>query len=123
VAASEKLRLIAGMVAVLLCTCLLCARESDEIYTVGNGVTSPRVIRQVSPEHPSRGFRIQGTVLIGLIVTAKGEPEEVHVVRSLDKEVDQSAMDAVRQWRFEPGTKDGKPVAVRINVEIRFHDM
>jgi len=44
-------------------------------------------------------------------------------MRSLDKDIDQAAVDAVRQWRFDPAKKEGKPVAVRVSVEIRFHDM
>jgi protein TonB len=98
-------------------------QKADDVYTVGDGVTSPRLIHQVEPEHPRQGFRVTGTVLIGLIVNSKGEPDDVHVVRSLEKEIDQSAVDAVKQWRFQAATKDGKPVAVRISVEIRFHDM
>jgi TonB family protein len=97
--------------------------EDEKIYTVGNGVTTPRVTHQVDPEHPARGFRISGTVLIGLVITSKGEPKEVHVVRSLEKDVDDAAVEAVKQWHFDPATKDGKPVAVKMNVEIRFHDM
>jgi protein TonB len=97
--------------------------EEEKVYTVGNGVTTPRVTHQVDPEHPARGFRISGAVLIGLVITSKGEPKEVHVVRSLEKDVDAAAVEAVKQWHFAPATKDGKPVAVRIDVEIRFHDM
>jgi protein TonB len=41
----------------------------------------------------------------------------------LDKDVDQSALDAVKQWRFQPAKKDGKAVAVRITIEIQFRDM
>jgi TonB family protein len=111
-----------GLIALTLATALP-AQKSDEVYSAGNGVTSPRIVRQVTPEHPPQDFRISGTVLIGLIVNSKGEPEEVHVIRSLEKAVDQCAIDAVKQWRFEPGTKDGRPVAVRISVEIRFHDL
>jgi TonB family protein len=97
--------------------------EKEPVYELGHGVVAPRVTHQVAPEHPARGFRISGTVLIGLIVTSKGEPDDVHVIRSLEKDVDQSAVDAVKQWRFDPATKDSKPVAVKISVEIRFHDM
>jgi TonB family protein len=104
---------------------IACAQqaEDEKIYTVGNGVTTPRVTHQVDPEHPARGFRISGTVLIGLVITSHGEPKDVHVVRSLEKDVDQAAVDAVKQWHFEPAMKEGKPGAVRISVEIRFHDM
>ncbi len=90
---------------------------------MGPGVTPPRVVRQVQPEHPTKGFRISGTVGIGLIVSSAGEPKDVHVVKSLEKDVDQSAVDAVQKWRFEPARKDGQPVAVKVSVEIRFHDM
>jgi protein TonB len=99
------------------------ASQAEQVYELGSGIAPPRPVHQVSPEHPAKGFRVSGTVLIGLIVSSKGEPGEVHVIRSLEKDVDQSAVDAVKQWRFEPAMKDGQPVAVRISVEIRFHDM
>jgi protein TonB len=99
------------------------APAEEEVYQVGAGVSQPRVIQQVQPEHPAKGFRISGTVLIGLVVGSNGAPRDVHVVKSLEKEIDQSAVDAVQKWRFEPAKKDGKPVAVKVSVEIRFHDM
>lgn len=120
-----KRRIAIGLASLALTALMLPAqpaqKKDDEIYNVGNGVTSPRLARQVEPEYPKQGFRITGTVLIGLIVNAKGEPENVHVARTLDKDVDQAAIEAVRQWRFEPATKEGKAVAVKISVEIRFH--
>lgn len=100
------------------------SEENDEqVYEPGPGITPPKVLHQVSPEHPSEGFRIAGTVLIGLVVSSRGEPKNVHVIKSLDKGVDQNAVEAVRQWRFEPAKKAGEPVAVRLSIEIRFHDM
>ena len=45
------------------------------------------------------------------------------MLKGLDKDVDQSAVAAVEQWRFAPAQKDGKPVAVRITLEIAFHEM
>jgi periplasmic protein TonB len=100
--------------------------ENDEpVFDLGDGITPPRVIHQVNPKPDSgtRGFRITGEVLIALIVSSRGLPVNVHVVRSVDGEIDASAVEAVRQWRFEPARKDGKPVAVRVTVEIRFHDL
>lgn len=109
----------------LLAAGLLAAQVDEPVFDPGPGVTSPKVIRQVNPqEDPGRqGFRLSGVVLIGLVVSAKGMPMEVHVVRSLDPGVDKSAVEAVKEWRFEPGRKDGAPVAVRVTVEIRFHDL
>ncbi len=98
-------------------------QAAEQTYPIGNGVSVPRVTKQVTPEHPSKGFKITGVVLIGLTVSSTGDPKDVHVVRSLEKDVDQAAVDAVQKWKFEPARKDGQPVAVKISVEIRFHDM
>ena len=100
-------------------------KTEEKVYDMGPGMTPPRVIHQVNPAYKpdSEGFRISGTVLVGLVVSSRGEPKEVHIVRSLDKAVDQSAVEAVRQWQFEAARKGDQPVAVRITVEIRFHSM
>ena len=101
-------------------------QESDEpVVELGPGITPPRVIHQVMPDSNSgaRGFRVSGVVLIGLVVSSGGLPREVHVVRSLDQDLDQSTVEAVQQWRFEPAQRGDNPVAVRITVEIRFRDL
>ena len=99
------------------------AQEKEEpVYELGPGITPPRVVRKVSPHYSgSKGVRVAGTVTIALVVTSQGLPKDPQVVKSLDKDVDQSALDAVRQWRFDPAKKDGKPVAVRIALELDFH--
>jgi TonB family protein len=101
------------------------AESKDEpIFDMGPGIVPPRVTHQVNPAYKDEeGFRITGSVIVGLVVSSKGEPKEVHVVRSLEKAVDQSAVEAVQQWQFEAARKDGQPVAVRITVEIRFHSL
>jgi len=102
------------------------APDSDEpVVDLAPGITPPRVTHQVSPDPDAgqRGFRMSGIVLIGLVVSSQGLPREVHVVRSLDKDLDRNAIEAVQQWRFEPARSAGKPVAVRITVEIRFRDL
>jgi len=49
-----------------------------------------------------------------------GSVRDVHVTRSVDKRLDQNAIDAVNQWKFKPAVKDGKPVAVRTSVKVDF---
>ena len=61
-----------------------------------------------------------GTSLSGNVVGPDGKPREPKVVRSLGLGLDEKAMEAVSQWKFEPALKDGKPVAVAINVEVQF---
>jgi periplasmic protein TonB len=100
--------------------------EPDEhVYDLGADIAPPRVTRQVNPEYPQslKGVRVEGTVDISVIVTSKGTPTEPKVIKSLEKDVDRCAIDAVRQWRFAPGKKDGKPVAVRVTLEITFHSL
>jgi protein TonB len=97
----------------------------EPVLDLGPGITPPRVIHQIAPKPDSgeKGFRISGTVLVALVVSSKGLPVDVRIARSVDKDIDQSAVDAVKQWRFEPARKDGKPVAVKVTVEIRFQDL
>lgn len=110
--------------SILLALAFAAFAQTDEpVVPMGPGVTPPRVTQQVPPEHPTKGFRISGTVLVSLVVSSTGEPKEVHVLKSLEKDIDQSAVEAVRKWHFDPAKKDGQPVAVKVTVEIRFHDM
>jgi len=99
--------------------------DDEPVYTLTDDVTPPRVTKQVNPQYSpgSRGVRIHGSVLIETIVSSRGDPKKTHVVRSLDKEIDAAAVDAVNQWLFQPGKKNGKPVAVRVQIEIQFHSM
>ena len=97
---------------------------AEKVYDFGPGMSPPRVIKQVPPRRSTgRGVRVVGSVTVALIVSSKGVPKDVRVVKGLDKDVDQNTVDAVEQWRFDPAQKDGKPVAVRISLEIAFHDM
>lgn len=89
--------------------------DDEPVFDIVPGIKPPRVTHQVTPVNKpddDRGFRISGTVLVGLVVSSQGEPKDVHVVKSLDKDIDQSAIDAVKQWRFDPAKKGDQPVAV-----------
>ncbi len=94
----------------------------ETVYELGPGITAPRVIKQVEPV-PSGDFRKNGSVLVRLIVNAQGIPEKVTIVRGLDEITNKSAVEAVSSWRFACARKGGLAVAVRITVELRFHDV
>jgi TonB family protein len=113
------------LIALGLCAGAAAQDTEEPVVEMGAGITPPRVAHQVTPAADSgaTGFRVSGVVLIGLVVSSKGLPRDVHVVRSLDKDLDKSAVEAVQQWTFEPARKDDKPVAVRITIEIRFRDL
>jgi TonB family protein len=100
------------------------AQTDEPVYDLGPGVSPPRIVKQVTPQYPNnRGVRAEGSVIIGLVVSSKGLPDGPHVLKSLDKDLDQSAVEAVKQWRFAPAQKNGKPIAVRISLQIEFHSM
>lgn len=93
-------------------------------YRPGNGVSMPRLLREVKPNYTPDAMRtkVQGTVLLECIVNTKGEVTEVKVLRSLDATfgLDQEAIKAAKQWRFSPGARLGEPVPVVISIELRF---
>jgi TonB family protein len=64
--------------------------------------------------------KLQGTVILSLIVGVDGKAHAIQVARSLGLGLDEMAIEAVRQWRFDPAKKDGKPVAVAVDVEVSF---
>jgi TonB family protein len=94
------------------------------VYKVGNRVSEPKLIDSVEAEysHEARSAKIEGTVVVSLIVDAKGTPQNVHVTHFLGKGLDDQAAKAVRQYRFKPAINlnTGQPVAVPISVEVRF---
>jgi len=92
--------------------------DAGEITHPGPGVSPPTVVYSPDPAPPSN--KGSGTVVLGLVVGADGKPREVKVAHSLNPELDQKAIDAVRRWVFKPALKHGKPVAVQINVEVVF---
>ncbi|HYE26377.1 MAG TPA: energy transducer TonB [Clostridia bacterium] len=92
------------------------------VFRVGGGVSAPRALDTPDPEYSeeARKAKYQGTVVLWLIVGPDGNPRDVKIARSLGMGLDQKAIEAVRRWKFEPAMKDGKPVAVQINVEVNF---
>lgn len=92
------------------------------VFRVGGGVSAPRALDTPDPEYSeeARKAKYQGTVVLWLIVDENGHPREIKVARSLGMGLDQKAIEAVRRWKFEPAMKDGRPVAVQINVEVNF---
>jgi TonB family protein len=100
----------------------LFATAQDRIYNTDEGVTLPTVVKQVQPKYTTDALKdgIQGTVVLAVVVKDDGSIGDVSVEESLDQELDQQAIEAMRQWEFKPGTKDGKPVAVRVRTQLRF---
>jgi len=92
------------------------------IYSVGQGVSAPDILYSRDPEYTdqARRARLQGSVLLSIVVDTHGIPQNVKVVRPLGMGLDLKAIDAVMKFRFKPAMKDNTPVPVNINVEISF---
>ncbi len=93
------------------------------MYRMGQpGVTAPILTFSPDPDwsDEARRNRHEGTVVLRLIVGANGRPHSLRVLRSLGMGLDEKALEKVKTWLFEPGKKDGQPVAVLLDVEVAF---
>lgn len=91
-------------------------------YRVGGGVGAPRPLYTPDPEYSeeARKAKYQGVVVLWVVIGPDGRVKDMRVQRSLGLGLDEKAMEAVKQWKFDPARKDGQPVAVQINVEVNF---
>jgi TonB family protein len=98
------------------------AQQDDAVYRPGNGVSTPRLVKDVKPQYTADAFkrRVNGAVHLRCIVDRNGVPTQLEVIKALDAELDQVSLEALKQWRFEPGQKDGNPVRVQIDVQMAF---
>jgi len=93
------------------------------VFHVGAGVSPPRVVYQPDIEfsEEARKAKYQGICVLARVVDARGRPTNIRVTSSLGMGLDEKAIEAAKKYRFEPGTKNGHPVAVEIALEVDFH--
>ena len=101
----------------------LAAMQAErQVYKIGGNVTAPVPIHkqevQYTPE--AKDARVEGTVLLSLIIEASGTVSNIRVMRGLEPGLDKQAILAVEKWRFRPAMKDGASVAVSANIEVNF---
>jgi periplasmic protein TonB len=92
-------------------------------YKVGEeGVKAPAITREVKPTYTQGAMQrqVQGSVELEAVVLADGNVGDVTVKKSLDPELDEQAVNATKEWKFRPGTKDGKAVDVLVQIELTF---
>jgi TonB family protein len=97
---------------------------ADASWPGQDGVTRPRLLHEVGPQYTGDAMRakIKGKIALECVVEIDGTVARVHVVRSLDKlyGLDEQAVKAAKQWRFEPGTKDNVAIPVMITIDMAF---
>ncbi len=87
------------------------------------GVTKPVMVRNTNPSYPesARKDKVMGTVVLDLLIDARGGVQEINVIESPDARLSEAAVAAVRQWQFEPARlPDGRAVAVFSTISVRF---
>ena len=95
-----------------------------DIYGPGSGVTMPKVVHEEKPQYTIEAMRarIEGAVVVECVVQPSGVCAKLRVLRSLDSRLglDEQALRAAAAWRFSPGTRLGKPVAVLVTIQLGF---
>ena len=107
--------------------------DSSGKYHVGDGVSPPKIVFAPDPEFTDKARRkkLNGTVVVSLTVDSTGKPQDVRVLRSLAEGVskklrpaalslDESALKAAKEYRFEPADFEGTPVPVEVKIEINY---
>ena len=85
-------------------------------------ITAPHATYSPDPKYPKkeRKARHSGTVVLDLVIDADGLPRDIKVDVPLSPEFDEAALDAVKKWKFSPASRDGKPIATEIKVEVNY---
>lgn len=89
---------------------------------ISTGVVAPKLISTVQIESDfdgtPRGFAVERKTMVEMIVDANGKPSDLKIVRSLGPVMDKNVLSAVSQYRFAPGTLDGEPTVIPVNLEV-----
>jgi TonB family protein len=95
---------------------------NDMATRIGPGVTPPQVVYRSDPVYPAdaQSAKPGGAVVLDTVIPENGVPRVIRVIRSLNWQFDETAINALKQWRFSPAMKDGNPVKVRMNVAVEF---
>lgn len=96
--------------------------EPEGPIHVGGDVKAPNKISAPQPQYTeiARKARIQGVVIVQAIINKQGDVTDVKVLKGLPMGLDQAAVEAIRKWKFEPATLNGKPVDVYYNLTVNF---
>ncbi|MGB6943852.1 MAG: M56 family metallopeptidase [Bryobacteraceae bacterium] len=96
---------------------------AEKIYKVGPGIVPPKILVKTSePQYTpeAKAAKLEGTVGLTVVVGTDQRVHDIKVVKSLDKGLDASAVASIKTWKFQPGTKNGKPVPVRAKIDVNF---
>jgi TonB family protein len=89
-----------------------------------SSVVQPKLTRQVNPKLGPADFHAQDLesqkLVLHFVVDESGTPQHIEIIKSVNQDVDERVLDAVRQYRYSPARLDGQVVASDLNLEVRF---
>ena len=98
---------------------------AQPVYRPGGGVSNPIPISRPEPQYTEEARKAKwgGTVLLSVVIDENGATKSIKVLKPLGMGLDEKAIEAVSQWTFKPGLKDGVPVPVAAQIEVTFHTL
>ena len=96
--------------------------DTPALEKIGHGVSAPVPIKtpQAKYSREARKKKIEGVCLVKIIVDIQGKPQNPKVTRPIGYGLDETAVDAIKKYRFKPAMKDGYPVPVEMAIEVHF---
>jgi TonB family protein len=97
--------------------------KEEPAVRVGPGVTPPTVISRVEPRYTpeARAAKYQGTVVVAATIHKDGTLTVTEVIQELDYGLTSNAIEALEEWKFKPGMRNGEPVPVSLKIEVNFN--
>jgi len=97
-------------------------RTTADVFKIGNGVAAPVLLYKLEPSYSfeARAAKVQGTVVLSVVVGTDGKAADVQLRKSVGYGLDEQAVNAITQWKFKPGMRDGMAVPVQASIEVNF---
>lgn len=94
----------------------------DKVYRLTSEIQRPVLLERIAPEYPRTALALgtEGTVVLTVVIDESGLIRESRVLRSVNETIDRAAVEAVKQWRYQPASKNGTPVAIHGVVTLNF---
>ena len=93
-----------------------------KVYQMSDGISPPKLLAKINPNYTedAKAAKVAGTVLLSVVIGSDGIAHDINVVKGLEEGLSEQAVIAVQQWRFQPGSLNGQPVAVKATIEVNF---
>jgi TonB family protein len=98
--------------------------DEQQIRPDSGDISSPVPVRKVDPKYPPtlRNENVEGEVVLYAIIRRDGSVDSIQLLKGVEPELDQNAMEALARWRFRPATRGGVPVELEAVVHIPFRN-